>query len=93
MAKSWARGDYELPEFLAKAPKLLPHLELWWNAFWDLCGDRSGMGDGRILWSAAHAWAQAHDLDSAAEFELHCHIKSMDTVFLKHQAEEAKRGK
>lgn len=93
MAKSWARGDYELPEFLANAPKLLPRLELWWNAFWDLCGDRSGMGDGRITWTSAHMWAEAHDLDSGLEFELHSHIRALDNVYLKWQAEETKRGK
>lgn len=96
--KSWARGNYpelngRLPEFLEKAPRLQPSLELWWNAFWDICGDRSGMGDGRILWTSAHLWARSHDLSQEQEFELHCHLKAMDTIYLQHQKEAQNRGK
>lgn len=92
MAKSWARGDYPLPDFLRNAPVLHPRLQLWWGAFWDLCGDRAGMGDGRLLWTATHLWARAHDLSSEQEWHLCYVLRQMDTVFMQHQKEVADRG-
>lgn len=85
MAASWRRGDYPLPDFLSQAPQLMPHLGLYLNSFWDLCSDRGGMGDGRIRWTAAKMWADAHQLDQEGFSNLWYYLRELDTVFLASQ--------
>jgi hypothetical protein len=75
----------EPPDFLQEAPQLWPHLRLYLNAFWDLCGDRAGMGDGRLLWSSAWAWGQAHGMVSRQFHDLWFYLSALDTEFLKHR--------
>lgn len=75
----------EPPDFLKEAPRLLPHLQIYMNAFWDLCGDRAGMGDGRILWSAANAWACRRGFNCAQFDDLWYYLRDLDSVFLEAQ--------
>lgn len=64
---------------------------MYWDAYWDLTGDRSGMGDGRILWTACHLWARAHGLSQRQEADLCYYVKAMDSVYLDWNAK--KHGK
>jgi hypothetical protein len=75
----------EPPDFLQEAPRLWPHLRVYLDAFWDLVGDRAGMGDGRILWTAAYSWACCHGWDGEAFRELWYYLRELDTVFLAHR--------
>lgn len=75
----------EPPDFLQSAPRLWPHLRVYMEAFWDLIGDRGGMGDGRVLWTAAHSWACCHGMDREEFRNLWYYLRELDTVFLAHR--------
>jgi hypothetical protein len=88
--EQWARGDFgvgaPLPEFLANKPRCPEWAQLYLDAYWQLNGDRAGMGDGRITWVAAHMWARAHQLSRRQEDYLHFYIAALDSVVLKFRA-------
>lgn len=88
VAEQWARGDFgpgvPMPQFLRDKPRLEPWTELYYDAFWQLNGDRAGMGDGRILWTASHLWARAHGLSKRQEKDLHYYIRAMDAEMLEY---------
>lgn len=92
--ESWARGDFgpnvPMPDFLANKPRCPPWAEMYMDAYWDLNGDRAGMGDGRVLWTACHLWARAHRLSRRQEQDLVFYVKHMDTVLLEHLAKKKK---
>lgn len=92
--ESWVRGDFgpnvPMPEFLANKPRCPLWAEMYMDAYWDLNGDRAGMGDGRVLWTAMHMWARAHQLSKRQEQDLVYYVKHMDTVLLEHLAKKKK---
>jgi hypothetical protein len=88
ICQQWARGDFgpvPMPEFLRKKPRCPAWAQLYMDAYWDLNGDRGGMGDGRILWTACHMWARAHGLNSRQEADLCYYVKAMDGVMLSYK--------
>jgi hypothetical protein len=77
-----------MPDFLANKPRCPEWAQLYMEAYWDLNGDRAGMGDGRVLWTAMHMWARAHQLSKRQEQDLVYYVKHMDTVLLEHLAKK-----
>lgn len=65
-------------------PELLPGLDIFWNAFWELQSDRqSGMGVGPIPYTAISCYANdfgfiGDDFDDLVFF-----VRQMDDEFLK----------
>lgn len=89
IVEQWARGDLgpiPLPQFIREKAEVPSWFEIYWNAYWDLSGDRAGMGDGRILWTACHLWARAHGLSRRQEADLCYYVKAMDSEFLAFHA-------
>ena len=88
--QQWARGDFgpgvPMPDFLRNKPRCPKWAQLYMDAFWDLNGDRSGMGDGRILWTAMHMWSRAHGLNKRQEADLVYYVRAMDNAMLEHRA-------
>lgn len=76
---------------------LLPGTEIWWDAFWSLCGDRdTGMGAGPLKWTAIDAYARRYGI-SGAPFEwLVRALREIDDEYLanmKQKQEDASRNK
>lgn len=90
--EAWARGDFgpniPMPDFIANKPVLPEWAALYMDAYYDLDGDRAGMGDGRVVWTACHTWARAHCLSRRQEADLVYYVKHMDAVVMKHQAKK-----
>lgn len=90
--ESWARGDFgvgvPMPDFIANKPRAPAWTDMYMDAYWDLNGDRAGMGEGRILWTACHMWARAHGLSKRQERDLVYYVKHIDGVVLEHRAKK-----
>lgn len=70
-----------LPAKYADAPRVFPWLQLFYEAFEDLVGDRP-QTDAPIPWSTRQKWAEVHGLDEIATELLHTHVKALDLAFL-----------
>ena len=76
------RGD-PLPEKLANAPSILPGLEIYYQAFWDLSTTRQhGMGLGPIPWDKVEEYADRGLYNEEQRSALHFYIQRMDTLYL-----------
>ena len=76
-----------LPEAILNKPSLIPGLELYYRAFWDLMADRqSGMGGtGMIQYTAVSLWLSDHlitDLDDRDRFKII--LNYLDMTYLNH---------
>lgn len=78
---------------MAEAPVLALGLDLYWEAFMDLCTCRGGMGDGPIPWTVAMEWADRNDLDEELTSDLWFLLNRMDETWLEHQAKEREKDK
>ncbi len=71
-----------------------PHLQFWWDAFWDLSGDRQVFigGVGRIPLQAMDCWAGRYGVEGRDEFDAFKTVmRAMDDVFVAHVAAKAER--
>lgn len=75
------RDGKPIPKKMAEAPQLRMGLELFYAAYTDLCGERTGMGDGPIGWSVIHEYAKANGFDEDQSEDLHYYIGQLDTAF------------
>lgn len=83
------RTGEPLPEKIANAPKLVPGLELYMEAFSSL-GSCRGM-NGTIPWTAIEEYCRVYGISGIQKEDLHSHLKAMDAVCSKYW--EKKRGK
>jgi hypothetical protein len=83
-----------VPSKIAGAPRLLPGLGFYFNAFLALSSCRPiGMGEGRIPWHSAYQYAQALELDSEEFEDLWVLVSFMDAAYLKFRAAQADAGR
>lgn len=75
------RERQPLPERIRNAPDLYLGSELFYNAFVDLNGDRTGMGDGPISWTTIEEYGRANDLDEDTRDDLHYFVEALDSAF------------
>lgn len=80
-----------IPKSIANAPSLSLGLEVFYEAYLDLCTTRGGMGDGPIPWHHAMAYAKAVGMEEEQAEELWYYVTQMDEAWLKYQ--EQKRTK
>ena len=60
-------------------------LELYYEAFMDLMSSRTaGMGIGPIWWTTVQEYIVANGLSEDQAFDMHYHIRTMDTAYMKH---------
>lgn len=90
MRRQCIQDGTPLPKFLKEEPTLYMGLELYWNAFWELDGDRSiGMGFGRIPWTAIAEYAMAHEYDPDQTDRLFRFVRVLDEAYLKYHRQQA----
>lgn len=80
-----------LPDFIKNAPELMPGLELYLNAFWELHTCRQiGFGVGPIPWTAVRHYGNMLDLDELEFSEFSYLIKQLDSAYLQWRNEQDK---
>ncbi len=84
IAKQALQAGNPIPDRIANAPELLPGLQLYLQAFFDLDSERShGSGLTAIPWSSVANYSFAYDFDDEQTEALFYFIKIMDTEHLK----------
>lgn len=92
-AKQAMRAGAPLPDRIANAPELIEGLELYFQAFLDLDGERdTGMGIGSIPWSKVKEYANFYDFDDEQTEDLFFFIKRMDSAYIKRQNAKQKKA-
>jgi len=74
------RFKLPIPDGILNKPKLLPGLELYYEAFLELNNDRSGNG---IRWESIACYATFYGFDEEQTDDLLTHIRAMDAAFMK----------
>lgn len=82
----------KVPPKIADAPELRMGLELFYGAFFDLIGCRSGWGDGPIQYNAIMDYARHHEFDAEQTDDLVFYLSQLDEVYLKHVKKKAPKG-
>ena len=84
------RNKMPLPESIKNAPELLPGLELFYGAFFDLTSCRTGLHstEGPIKWTAMDRWAERYQLDDEQWEDLVYHLGQMDEAYLKFKTKK-----
>lgn len=67
-------------------PELALGLDIYWEAFQDLCTCRGGMGDGPIPWTIARDYADYLHMDDDEFEDLWFILSRMDEAWLDYQA-------
>jgi hypothetical protein len=87
------RNNRPIPERIANAPELLPGLEIYLQAFFDLDSERShAMGPTAIPWTSIVNYARAFDFDEEQTEDLIYLIKRMDAENLKEVSKKQKEA-
>lgn len=82
-----------MPGKIKEAPQLLPGLDLYYEAFLDLCNSRSMgyMSPGSIPFSEVDTWARRYDIEGE-EFELlQLFIRRLDGVYINWVNQQSKK--
>lgn len=83
-----------LPDKIAKAPRLLPGLAFYFQAFLALSSCRPlGMSEGRIPWHSVFQYAQSLGLEDEEFEDLWVLVSFMDAAYLKFRAAQAESGR
>lgn len=78
-----------MPQAIAGAPQLIPGMELYYNAFFDLSSSRNqGMGIGRIPWTAIKDYGDCWGLSEEQMEDLFYFVRAMDNVYLEHYSKK-----
>lgn len=78
---------WPLPEEIKNKPELLPGLDLYYLAFFDISDCRSmGMQVGPIPWTVVRTYANELGFDQDQTEALHYHIRMMDDEFLRRNS-------
>lgn len=82
------------PRALDERVEVHPHLRVYQDAFWELCGDRGGEGGGPITYTAMSQYARDHGF-RGEDFEAFKRlIRAQDQVWIKdlmRKREQARR--
>lgn len=93
VARQCAREKAPLPEKFANAPELLPGLDLYYSAFFDLSTCRPlGFAEGPIPWLAIDRYCEANDIEGEQREDLHFHVRALDRAYLQWRANQQQRG-
>lgn len=85
-----------IPDRVANAPRLMPGLELYLNAFFDLDSERThGFSLSPIPWSAIFRYGKAYGFDKEQQEELIYFVRKLDQAHLNRlsKKQEAENGK
>lgn len=80
-----------LPSAIKDAPRLWLGSELFFDAFLDLQGDRSGDGTGPIPWTCVNRYAREIELGADDRDDLHFYVRAMDEAWLEWYREKRKQ--
>lgn len=75
IVKQAIRTGQQIPDEIVNAPELQPDLELYFQAFFDLTGDRT---DQPISWKSMADYAMFYNFDRDQTERLFYHIRAMD---------------
>lgn len=91
IAKTCIQNGMPLPDFIKNEPELMPGLEMFLQAFWDLSTCRQmGMGLGPIPWTSIENYATISGGDEEFTQDLHYHIRRLDQAYLNWASEKNK---
>lgn len=87
------KDESEIPDSLLNEPELLPGLDLYYEAFWELCPDRQmGMsGVGPIPYSSIRDYCLDWELNEELTLNMKKLVRKMDGMFLEWQENKAKQ--
>jgi len=86
------RHNLPIPEKIKNAPEILPGLQFYYTAFYDLGSCRmGGMSEGEIPWVAVKSYAEWYELDEFEFYDFWKAIKQMDMVYLNYRASKRKK--
>lgn len=91
ITKTCIYSGEKLPDFIRDEPELMPGLEFYLKAFWDLSTCRQmGMGLGPIPWLSIHEYGKltCNTEESYEDFQFH--IRQLDSAYLNWASEKNK---
>ena len=89
-----ARSNKPVPERIKNAPRLLPGLDFYFEAFMHLTSCReSGWGVGPIPWTAIIRYCDEIGLQGDQREDMVHHIEVMDKAYIDHQNKKQEDGK
>lgn len=91
ISRQCQREGKNLPKFILESPELTLGLDLYYDAYWELDGDRAvGMSVGRIPWTATADYAIAHEFSEDQRSALFHFVRVLDSAYLKYHSEKSK---
>lgn len=82
------------PKWIEEKPELLPGLEFYWKAFWELSTCRQvTTAEGPIPWDAMYFWAEKHDINDEEFDRFVTVLKNVDNDYLKYRQKKTGLGK
>lgn len=92
-AKQAMLAGAKLPDRIANAPELINGLELYFQAFLDLDGEReTGMSVGPIPWSKVKEYAKFYEFSDEQTEDLFFFIRKMDAAHIKRLNSKQKKA-
>jgi hypothetical protein len=83
IVKSCMQSGMPLPDFIKNEPELMPGLEIFLQAFWDLSTCRQmGMGLGPIPWTSVQEYCTINGGSEEFNRDMHFHIRQLDAAYL-----------
>jgi hypothetical protein len=87
------KDESAIPDQLLNEPELLQGLDLYYNAFWNLCSDRQlGMSVGPIPYSSIANYCKDWKLDEEMSDNMKKLVRKMDGTFLEWQEKKSKQS-
>lgn len=84
----------EIPDIIKNKPQLLPGLDIYYKAFWELSTCRSiGMMEGPIWWIAIRDYADEMEFTGIDRIRFFFLIKQMDSEYTSVRAKEVEKKK
>lgn len=78
------RAGAKLPDRIANAPELMPGLQMFLQAFFDLDAERThALSLTPIPWTSIRGYADAYAFDEEQTEDLLYHVRAMDNAHLK----------
>lgn len=91
IAKQAVRHGQPIPNRILEAPELVPGLQLYLDAFYELDSERSyGFGAGPIPYTIILSYATTYELDAEQTEDLIYFVRRMDAAHLERMAEKNK---
>src|SRR5690606_27200047 len=81
--KNCMQTGMPIPDFIKNAPELMPGLEVFLEAFWDLSTCRQiGMGLGPIPWTSVQEYCRINGGGEDFNRDIHYHVRQLDIAYL-----------